>query len=152
MNKDIIEHIAFDRGYVEGRAKYMNTWINIEDEAPEQERLVIYFHDMTGAGLGFYFGRDKEYPSDNDHVFGGNFGWLTGDVTHWCYIPDYPEGFEDHAEANAEYARALKGDVSEMKKPIGGEESEMVDYLKSEGFKEGSNDEFFSREDDAREI
>ena len=112
-------------------------WIKIEDEIPEEERLVLYFFDMTGTSLGFYFGRDESYPSDNDHVFGGNAGWLTGDVTHWTYIPDYPEGCEDHAEANAEYARALKGDVSEMKKPIGGNKAD---------------DEFFSRGDDAREV
>ena len=112
-------------------------WINIEDGIPEEERLVLYFHDMTGASLGFYFGRDESYPSDNNHVFGGNFGWLTGDVTHWTYIPDYPEGCEDHAEANAEYARVLKGDVSDMKEPIGGDK---VD------------DEFFLRGDEAREI
>jgi hypothetical protein len=112
-------------------------WINIEDGIPEEERLVLYFHDMTGASLGFYFGRDESYPSDNNHVFGGNFGWLTGEVTHWTYIPDYPEGCEDHAEANAEYARVLKGDVSDMKEPIGGDK---VD------------DEFFLRGDEAREI
>ena len=62
-------------------------WIKIEDETPEEERLLLYFFDMTGTSLGFYFGRDDQYPSDNDHVFGGNFGWLTGDVTHWAYIP-----------------------------------------------------------------
>jgi hypothetical protein len=122
MNKDIIEHIAYDKGYNEAKCKYnMNKshWIKIADEIPEEERLVLYFHDMTGTNLGFYFGRDEDYPSSNDHVFGGNFGWLTGDVTHWCYIPDYPEGFEDHAEANAEYARALCKDVDKMKEPIG---------------------------------
>jgi len=97
----------------------MINWIKIEDEIPEEERLLLYFFDMTGTSLGFYFGRDDQYPSDNDHVFGGNFGWLTGDVTHWAYIPDYPEGCEDHAEMNAEYARVLKGDVEESKKPIG---------------------------------
>ena len=99
-------------------------WTNIEDEIPEEERLVLYFFDMTGSHLGFYFGRDESYPSDNNHVFGGNFGWLTGDVTHWTYIPDYPEDYEYHAEKNAEYARVLKGDVSDMKEPIGGEMSD----------------------------
>jgi hypothetical protein len=94
-------------------------WIDIEDEIPEEERLLLYFFDMTGTSLGFYFGRDEDYPSSNDHVFGGNFGWLTGDVTHWAYIPKYPKGYEDHAEMNTEYARALKGDVDECKKPIG---------------------------------
>ena len=94
-------------------------WIKIEDQIPDQERLLVYFFEMTGASLGFYFGRDDQYPSDNDHVFGGNFGWLTGDVTHWAYIPDYPEGQEYHAKKNAEYARVLKGEVNEVKKPIG---------------------------------
>ena len=67
-------------------------WIKIEDDIPEEERLLVYFFECTGTSLGFYFGRDELYPSDNNHVFGGNFGWLTGDVTHWAYIPDYPEG------------------------------------------------------------
>jgi hypothetical protein len=62
----------------------------------------------TGTSLGFYFGRCDEYPSYNNHVFGGNFGWLTGDVTHWAYVPTYPAGYEYHAEKNAEYARSLK--------------------------------------------
>ena len=97
----------------------MMNWTKIEDEIPEEERLLLYFFDMTGTSLGFYFGRDESYPSDNDHVFGGNFGWLTGDVTHWAYIPKYPKGCEDHAEMNAEYARALRKDVEEVKKPIG---------------------------------
>lgn len=111
MDKNIIEHISYDKGYQEAKHKYMNNlnWINLEDEIPEEERLLIYFFDGTGTSLGFYFGRCDEYPSYNNHVFGGNFGWLTGDVTHWAYVPTYPAGYEYHAEKNAEYARRLKG-------------------------------------------
>ena len=108
MDKDIRESVFFQRGYAEAKARYSNKWINIEDEIPEEERLLLYFFECTGTSLGFYLGRDERYPSDNNHVFGGNFGWLTGDVTHWAYIPTYPEGYEYHAEKNAEYARSLK--------------------------------------------
>jgi hypothetical protein len=97
----------------------MINWIKIADETPEEERLVLYFHDMTGVSLGFYFGIDESYCHETGHVFGGIAGWLTGDVTHWTYIPDYPEGCEDHSESNAEYARVLKEDISKMKEPIG---------------------------------
>jgi hypothetical protein len=45
---------------------------------------------MTGIGVGYYYGRELEYPSENDHVFGGNAGFLTGDVTHWMYAPEEP--------------------------------------------------------------
>lgn len=128
MNKHITESVFYQRGYEKGfnkgwqKNEYQSKWIKIEDEAPEEERLVLYFHDMTGTHLGFYFGIDESYCSETGHVFGGNFGWLTGDVTHWMYIPTYPEGCEDHAEFNAEHSRRLKGDVLEMKKPIGGDE------------------------------
>jgi hypothetical protein len=100
--------------------KFNMKWIKIADEIPEEERLVLYFHDMTGTHLGFYFGIDDGYCSETGHIFGGNFGFLTGDVTHWAYTPDYPEGLEDHAESNAEYARVLGEKIGEMKKPIYG--------------------------------
>ena len=100
----------------------MINWIKIEEDErsfPEEGRSLLYFHEGTGVWVGFYYGRDEEYPCSNNHVFGGNVGFLTGDVTHWAYIPDYPEGQENHAKMNAEYARVLKGDVDELKKPIG---------------------------------
>ena len=112
-------------------------WIKIENEAPEKGKRLLYFHDMTGVGLGFYFGIDDEYCAETGHVFGGQLGFLTGDASHWCYIPDYPEGFEDFDIADAEWASEVEKEINEVKKPIGGDK---VD------------DEFFSRRDDAREI
>ena len=94
-------------------------WINIEDEIPEQESLLVYLFDRAGTSLGFYFGISKDFPSTNNHVFGGNFGFITGQVTHWAYIPEYPQGYEDDAEKNAEYARVLRREVNETIKPIG---------------------------------
>ena len=67
-------------------------WISIEDETPEQERNLLYFFDCTGVSAGFYYGIEPDYCPETGHVFGGHDGWLTGDVTHWQYFPDRPEG------------------------------------------------------------
>ena len=69
-----------------------NNWIEIADEAPEQGRLLLYFFDCTGISLGEYHGIDEEYCPETGHVFASRDGWLTGDVTHWMYAPDVPEG------------------------------------------------------------
>jgi len=103
--------------------KYKMKWIDIEDEAPEKGKRLLYFHDMTGVSLGFYFGIDDEYCAETGHVFGGQFGFLTGDATHWTYIPDYPEGFEDIDIADKEWASEVEKEINEVKKPIGGEMS-----------------------------
>ena len=95
-------------------------WIKIEEQAPEKGKRLLYFHDMTGTSLGFYFGRDEQYPCDNDHVFGGQFGFLTGDVSHWCYMPDYPEGCEDFAQADEEWASEVEKEINQIKEPISG--------------------------------
>jgi hypothetical protein len=110
-------------------------WINIEDEAPEKGRRLLYFHDMTGVGLGFYFGIDDEYCAETGHVFGGQLGFLTGDASHWCYIPDYPEGFEDIDIADAEWAGEVEKEINEMKKPIGGEMSDEDALRESTGWR-----------------
>jgi hypothetical protein len=127
MHEDIIEHISYDKGYQDAIYKYMNklNWIEIEDEAPKKGKRLLYFHDMTGVSLGFYFGIDDEYCSETGHVFGGQFGFLTGDASHWCYIPDYPEGFEDMHIADAEWAREVEEEINQIKKPIGGEGESM---------------------------
>mgnify|MGYP003649896587 CR=1 FL=1 len=139
MDKNIREHIAYEKGFNKGwqKSEYANKWIRIEDEAPEQKRLLLYFFEGTGgASIGFYFGIDEYYCPETGHVFGGG-GFLTGDVTHWMYVPEYPEGYEYLMEGHAEYFRELAKDINEIKKPIGGDEGD---------------DEFFSREDDAREV
>ena len=116
------EDLAYEKGFNKGwqKSEYANKWISIKDEVPEEKVNLLYFFDCTGISLGQYYGIEEDYCPETGHVFASADGWLTGDVTHWTYIPDYPEGCEDHAEANAEYARVLKGDVSDMKEPIGG--------------------------------
>jgi hypothetical protein len=97
----------------------MINWINIEDKTPEKGKRLLYFFEMTGAYLGFYFGIDDEYCPETGHVFGSQVGFLTGDVTHWCYMPDYPEGFEDFVEADMEWATEAEKEINEIKEPIG---------------------------------
>ena len=82
-------------------------WISIEDEAPEEERNLLYFFECTGVSAGRYYGIEPEYCPETGHVFGSHDGWLTGDVTHWQYFPDAPEGYEhrhvDPIDASSEH-------------------------------------------------
>ena len=94
-------------------------WEKIDNSTPQKGKRLLYFHDRTGVSLGFYFGIDGEYCSETGHVFGGQFGFLTGDVSHWCYMPDYPEGFEDFAEADIEWASEVEKEINQIKEPIG---------------------------------
>ena len=71
-----------------------NNWISIEDETPDENAPLLYFFECTGVSPGFYFGINDDYCPETGHQFGGPNGWLTGDVTHWQYFPDGPEGFE----------------------------------------------------------
>ena len=80
---------GFDQGVLQS-----NKWISIEDEAPEQERNLLYFFECTGVCAGRYYGIEADYCPETGHVFASHDGWLTGDVTHWQYFPDAPEGFE----------------------------------------------------------
>ena len=94
-------------------------WTKIDDESPEEERLLLYFFECTGVSIGFYYGRDENYPSSNNHVFGGQ-GFLTGDVTHWCHI-DYPEGEdgERRRKSDLEFFKETKEEIFKLKEPIG---------------------------------
>ncbi|MAF24029.1 hypothetical protein CL634_00370 [bacterium] len=111
----------YDAGFEAGQR---SQWIDIEDHPPEMKRQVIYFHDDTGgAHIGFYFGRDEEYPCENNHVFGSNVGYLTGDATHWMYMPEDP--FEDEylQQRRQEWIDEAYADLDESikrcKEPIG---------------------------------
>lgn len=97
-------------------------WINIEKEIPEKGRRLLYYFEGTGVWLGFYYGRDEEYPCDNNHVFGSESGFLTGDVTHWCYMPDYPEGGEWRVEADIEFAKEVEKEIDNYKRSMGEDE------------------------------
>ena len=95
-------------------------WTDIAEHIPEEGRHLVYFFEGTGGPCcGFYFGRDEEYPCDNDHVFGCGTGFLTGDVTHWMYLPEYPEGNEHLIERRDEWLESVKQDIEDIKKPIG---------------------------------
>ena len=98
----------------------MINWIKIENEVPEEGRRLLYFFEGTGVWVGFYYGRDESYPSSNNHVFGCEVGFLTGDVTHYCYI-DYPEGedAEWRVDADREFSKETKLQINKMKEPIG---------------------------------
>ena len=115
------EDLAYEKGFEMGQK---SQWISIEEQVPEIKRQVMYWHDMTGgAHIGYYFGRDEEYPGENNHVFGSNSGWLTGDATHWMYIPDDP--FEDEylqqrrQEWIDEAYANLNESIKRCKEPIG---------------------------------
>ena len=95
----------------------MINWIKVEDEIPEEGKRLLYFFEGTGVWVGFYFGRDEEYPDPNNHLFGSDAGYLTGDVTHWCYI-DYPkgEGAEWRVEKDKEFSKEIKEHITQVYK------------------------------------
>lgn len=97
----------------------MMNWIKIEDEIPEKGRRLLYFFEGTGVWLGFYYGIDEEYCSETGHVFGCQHGFLTGDVSHWCYIPAYPKGEDWRDEADREFAKEVEEEINSFKEPIG---------------------------------
>tara|TARA_Y100000361_G_scaffold74793_1_gene66160 strand:+ start:656 stop:955 length:300 start_codon:yes stop_codon:yes gene_type:complete len=94
----------------------MINWIKVADEIPEEGKRLLYFFEGTGVWVGFYYGRDESYPSSNNHVFGSNAGFLTGDVTHYCYI-NYPEdeGAEWRIEADKEFSEEIKKEINSVK-------------------------------------
>ena len=100
----------------------MINWIRIEEEIPEEGKRLLYFFEGTGVWVGFYYGRDEDYPCSNNHVFASNAGFLTGDVTHWCYI-DYPEGedAEWRVDADREFFEETKKEMKQLDRDIAGE-------------------------------
>ena len=118
MHEDVTESVYYQRGYEKGYSdaqELSNKWVSIEDEAPEKGRRLLYYFDMCGVFLGFYLGRDSNYPNSNDHVFASNVGYLTGDVTHWRYMGEYPEDNEELMRADADYCESLIEEVGDYK-------------------------------------
>ena len=94
----------------------MVNWIRIKDKIPEEGKRLLYFFEGTGVWLGFYYGRDESFPFEDNHVFGSEFGFLTGDVTHWSYIPTYPKDSEWRTEADKEFFKENKKEMLEVQK------------------------------------
>ena len=118
MHEDITAHIFHDRGYQEG-SEDKRHWNDIMKETPVKRKQLIYFHDMTGGPhIGYYFGADDSYPGENNRVFGSHVGFLTGDATHWMYMPEPP--FEDDYlnERRDEWLDHMEKSIWEMKQPI----------------------------------
>lgn len=55
-----------------------DTWIMVADRLPEEQQAVWYFFEVTGVSAGHYLGIEEGLPG-----FGGERGFLLGDVTHW---------------------------------------------------------------------
>ena len=67
----------------------MSHWISVDDCLPEIGQKVWYHFHIVGTHRGtfdgFYVDEDgKEWKSM--HMFSCDYGFLTGDVTHW--MPD----------------------------------------------------------------
>lgn len=126
MTEEINYHKGYDKGFSDAQEnlaqkfdKSSCQWINISERSPKEGVRLLYFFEGTGAWLGFYYGRDESYPDPNNHVFGSSAGFLTGDVTHWCYMPEYPEGEEWRIEADVDFHKETKKEIEQIKKEIG---------------------------------
>ena len=97
--------------------------IKIKDKVPEEGKRLLYFFEGIGGWTGLYYGKDKSYPDSNNHVFGSHAGFLTGDVTHWCYI-DYPKEGSWRVEADKDFFEEDKKTMLEI-------QSEFNDTLES---------------------
>lgn len=72
-----------------------DSWINMEDRAPEDGQVVITYFEITGIEIAAY--SCLEGTEDNvfgRHCFSNKSGWLTDDVTHWMPLPGIPEEFK----------------------------------------------------------
>lgn len=147
MHEDVTESVFYQRGYDKGFSEaqeklakdfdkaykkgfdkgwqnneYQNKWVSIEDEVPEKGRRLLYYFDMCGVFLGFYLGIDSRYCPETGHVFASNVGYLTGDVTHWQYMGEYPEDNEELVLSDIEYCESLGKEVEKSTEEIGGDD------------------------------
>ena len=53
-------------------------WIKVSEKLPKLNQDVFYYFEIVGVHQGKYLG-ECEIGS----VFGGDTGFLSGDVTHW---------------------------------------------------------------------
>ena len=67
-------------------------WIHVDERLPEVGEKCWYFFDMVGSHRGFYGGLYENEMGEKVpgmSIFYCDYGWLTGDVTHWH--PDQEE-------------------------------------------------------------
>ena len=72
-------------------------WISVDEKLPNVGDKCWYFFDIVGKHRGWYEGLyvDEEGREWSDmHIFACDYGFLTGDVTHWHpdqeKVPDGP--------------------------------------------------------------
>ena len=67
-------------------------WIDVNERLPEVGEKCWYFFDIVGCHRGWYEGiyvDDEGEEWFGMHIFACEYGFLTGDVTHWH--PDQEE-------------------------------------------------------------
>jgi len=103
MEESIKESIYFERGYNKGFSDAQESlslklsnmiWKDVLVEEPSLEKLVVFCTNDEFQGIGYYLGRDKRISQDNNYIFGGCAGMITGEVTHWMYAPELPKGIK----------------------------------------------------------
>ena len=67
-------------------------WISVNERLPKNGEPCWYYFELVGSHRGYYGGlyvdeEGKEWPGMS--IFYCDYGWLTGDVTHWH--PDQDE-------------------------------------------------------------
>ena len=61
-------------------------WIDVNDKLPKVGEKVWYYFDIVGTHRGLYGGLyedDQGKVWEGMSIFYNDYGWLTGDVTHW---------------------------------------------------------------------
>jgi|TARA_B110000977_G_scaffold186240_1_gene251942 hypothetical protein len=64
----------------------LNNWINVDDKMPKVGQDVWYYFNLVGCRRGKFKGyyEDDAYGVRLDmHIFANDYGFLTGNVTHW---------------------------------------------------------------------
>lgn len=103
MSEEFTAESAHEAFTVNNRKKLnglIRKWTSVKDALPEEDEKVYYYFDILGIFPGKFLGLEnmavEDEPEINVPCFGGSYGFLTGDVTHWMpredgdEEPDYP--------------------------------------------------------------
>ena len=76
-------------------------WIHVDEKMPQVVQKVWYYFEPVGRHRGTfdgYYVDDDGKEWKNMHMFSCDYGFLTGDVTHWHpdqdELPEVPAGTE----------------------------------------------------------